>query len=206
VTSAANPGDAFLEKARIDPAHAALLIIDVQTKLSAVMPTAAMVACERNLMILVELANRLAWPIIWSEQYPKGLGPTLPTLHTALSEAAARSTLPDAVIPIEKMTFSCTDDGAFLAAHGRLKRSQYVVAGMESHVCVWQTVRGLRALGTNVFLPIDAVISRRADNHRIGVDLARDAGAVITSTETVVFDALKRAGTDDFRALSRMIK
>ncbi|HEY0708639.1 MAG TPA: isochorismatase family protein [Polyangia bacterium] len=204
MSTATIPGDSFLESARIDPAQAALLIVDVQEKLSAVMPAATMAACERNIHVLVELAKRLRWPILWSEQYPKGLGPTLPALHTALADLQTSD--PSAVTRIEKMTFACTDDDVFLSAHARLQKQHYVVTGMEAHICVWQTVRGLRALGSNVFLPRDAVISRTSENHHVGLELARAAGAVVTSTETVAFDALRRAGTDDFRAISRLIK
>jgi nicotinamidase-related amidase len=192
---------------RFDPAslkvpsdRTALLLVDVQTKLSAVMPPAAMAACERNILILIELARRLHWPVVWSEQYPKGLGPTIPALLDAM-------TTPDLqIVRIEKLDFSCTDDPGFRAAHATLARPSYVVVGMEAHVCVWQTARGLRGLGNQVFVPADAVISRDPANHRIGLDLAARAGAVVTSTEVVVFDALGRAGSEDFRALSRMLK
>lgn len=178
----------------------ALVLVDVQTKLSAVMPPDAMAACERNILILLELGRRLGWPVIWSEQYPKGLGPTIPSLLDAMTKPDLQ------LVRIEKLSFSCTDDPAFRAAHTALARKSYVVVGMEAHVCVWQTARGLRGLGNHVFVPQDAVVSRDPSNHRVGLDLARQAGATVTSTEVVVFDALGRAGTEDFRALSRMLK
>jgi nicotinamidase-related amidase len=183
------------------PAHGtALVLVDVQTKLAAVMPAAAMAAVERNILILIELARRLRWPVIWSEQYTKGLGPTVPALAAALAH-------PDLQISrVEKLTFACTDDPAFQAAWAALARPCAVVVGMEAHVCVWQTARGLRRLGNQVFVAQDAVIARDPGNLGVGLDLARQAGAVVTSTETVVFDALGRAGTDDFRALSRLLK
>jgi nicotinamidase-related amidase len=178
----------------------ALVVVDVQTKLSAVMPADTMATVERNILILIELGRRLRWPVIWSEQYTKGLGPTIPALAEALAQPDLKLTR------LEKLAFACTADPAFQAAHAALARSCYVVVGMESHVCVWQTARGLRALGNRVFLPADAVIARAPSNLAIGLDLARQAGAVVTSTETVVFDALGRAGSDDFRALSRLLK
>jgi nicotinamidase-related amidase len=189
-----------LEALRVDPADTVLLLVDIQTKLSGAMPEAEMARVERNTLILVEMARRLQFPVIWSEQYPQGLGPTLPAVANALAS-------PDlAITRLEKLTFSVTDHGRFQAAHTRLGRSRYVVVGMEAHVCVWQTVRGLRALGAHVFVPADAVISRDPANRAVGLDLATRAGAVITSTEVVAFDALGRAGTDDFRALSKLIK
>jgi nicotinamidase-related amidase len=185
---------------RVDPAATGLVLVDVQTRLAAVMPTEAMQLCERNILILLELAKRLGWPVIWSEQYPKGLGPTVPTILDALTDPAIR------LNRVEKLSFSCTDDPGFLAAHSLAGRSSYVVVGMEAHVCVWQTARGLRALGNQVFVPADAVVSRSLENRRIGLDLAERAGAVVSSTEVVVFDALGRAGSENFRALSRMLK
>jgi nicotinamidase-related amidase len=189
-----------LEALRIDPIDTALLVVDIQTKLSAAMPEAAMGRLERNVGILLELAQRLRFPVIVSEQYPQGLGPTIASLNTALASPEL------SVTRFDKLTFSATDHGRFQTAHARIGRTRYVVVGMEAHVCVWQTVRGLRALGAHVFVPADAVISRDPANREIGLDLAARAGAVITSTEVVVFDALGRAGTDEFRALSRLIK
>jgi nicotinamidase-related amidase len=184
----------------VPAAGTALALVDVQTKLSAVMPAAAMAAVERNILILIELARRLRWPIIWSEQYPKGLGPTVAPLLDAMTNPDLQLTR------IEKLSFACTDDPGFLAAHAQVARPTWIVVGMEAHVCVWQTTRGLRALGNQVFVPQDAVVSRDPANLGVGLDLARAAGAIVTSTETVVFDALGRAGTEDFRALSRLLK
>jgi nicotinamidase-related amidase len=185
---------------KVPAASTALVLVDVQTKLSAVMPAAAMAAVERNILILIELARRLRWPIVWSEQYPKGLGPTIAPLLDAMTDPDLQLTR------IEKLSFACTDDPGFLAAHASVARPTWIVVGMESHVCVWQTARGLRALGNQVFVPQDAVVSRDPANLRVGLDLCRAAGAIVSSTETVVFDALGRAGTDDFRALSRLLK
>ncbi len=185
---------------RIDPSDTGLVIVDVQVKLAAAMAPEAMSACERNILVLLELARRQRWPILWSEQYPKGLGPTTDNLLAALTN-------PDLWLTrIEKITFSCTDDEGFTTALATASRGAWVVVGMESHVCVYQTARGLASRNARVFVPQDAVISRTLDNHRVGLDLANRAGAVVTSTEAVVFDALGRAGTEDFRAMSRLVK
>jgi nicotinamidase-related amidase len=183
---------------RLDRTRAALLVVDVQERLAAAMAPGEIAACERNILLLCELARRLALPVVVSEQYPRGLGATLPALRAALDEASA--------VRIEKLTFSCTDEPAFLEIYQRLERDQWVVVGMEAHVCVYQTARGLCALGATVHVPSDAVVSRAPTNMHAGLHLAERAGAIITTSEVVVFDALGRAGTDEFRALSRLVK
>lgn len=185
---------------RIRPADAALLVVDFQERLAAAMPAEARAACERNVGILIELARRLRLPVVQSEQYPKGLGATVPALAAALAA-------PDLKLHrLEKLTFSCTDAPPFQELFAAVGRRQWIVVGMEAHVCVYQTARGLRERGAEVQLPADAVISRTAANLALGIDLARQAGALVTSTETVVFDALATAGTDDFKALSRLLR
>lgn len=183
---------------RIDASRSALLIVDVQERLAAAMPSEGRAACERNVAILVELARRLRIPVVLSEQYPQGLGPTVPALREALAGLE--------VARFEKVEFSCTGAAPFQEIFRRLHRPQWIVVGMEAHVCVYQTARGLVQQGALVQIPADAVVSRTAENRRIGLALCERAGAVVTSTETVVFDGLGRAGTDDFRALSPLVR
>lgn len=175
--------------------RAVIAVIDVQERLFAVMPEEARDLLERNVVVLLEAARRFAIPVVVSEQYPRGLGPTVPRI------AAALEAVPD-VRRIEKLDFALTDAPGFDA----LGRDQWIVAGMECHICVWQTVRGLRRRGLAVHVLTDAVTSRTHANQQVGLDLARGAGAILTSTETVVFDLLGRAGSDDFKALSKLIK
>lgn len=187
---------------RIDPTRAVLLLIDFQERLAAVMPTAQRLSCERNITMLLELARRLQIPVVVSEQYSKGLGPTVQTLQTALEA-------PDLIVlRMEKMEFACTDAPAWSDINAKLgtARTQFVVVGMETHVCVYQTVRGLRNAGHEVHVPKDAVISRREGNFEVGLQLIDKMGAFVSSTEVVIFDALKVAGTDDFKAMSRLVK
>jgi nicotinamidase-related amidase len=188
------------EDLRIDRDRAALLLVDFQERLAAVMAPGEVAACVRNIVLLLELARQLRIPVVASEQYPKGLGPTVAPLREALGQPGL------SVSRVEKIEFSCTDSPAFLEVQRTLRRDQWIVVGMEAHVCVYQTARGLVALGASVHVPADAVISRAPTNVRIGLDLCGRAGAVVTATETVVFDALRRAGTDEFRALSRLLK
>ncbi len=181
---------------RLDPARAALLVVDVQERLWSAMPPDERERVQRNLLILLELARRLRMPVVASEQYPKGLGPTVPAIAAALGGAER----------VEKLAFSCVAASGFAAIRDRLARPVWIVAGMEAHVCVYQTVRDLVAAGVTVHVPADAVVSRTPQNRAVGLDLCARAGAIVTSTETVVFDALHVAGSDDFRAMSRLVK
>jgi nicotinamidase-related amidase len=183
---------------KLEAARAAVLVVDVQERLAAAMPPADVERVERNVRILIELGRRLALPVVVSEQYPKGLGPTLPSILAAATAAAATR--------FEKLAFGCTEHDAFRAIYERIGRPQWIVAGMEAHICVYQTARGLAAWGAAVHVPDDAVASRADDRRRVGLALCERAGAIRTTTETVVFDLLGRAGTDDFRALSRMVR
>lgn len=171
--------------------RAALLVVDIQDRLAPAMPEPALAQVIRNTSILIEAANRFDLPIVVSQQYPKGLGHTIEPIAKLLPDTAHR--------------FDKTD---FSAAHHlpALGRDQWIVTGMETHICVYQTARGLVDRGWHAHVAIDACASRTKQNWRIGRDLMSKAGAVITSTETVVFDLLGRAGTEDFKVLSRLIK
>ncbi len=182
------------------PARTALLVVNVQERLAAVMPEEALARAERNIGILAELARRLDIPVVLSEQYPRGLGPTTRPVLDALAP------LGEAVHRLEKVDFSVCDAPAFADVRARVDRPDWIVCGMETHICVYQTVRRMVAEGANVHVPADAVVSRLPDNRLIGIDLMRTAGAIISSTETIVFDALGRAGTDDFKAMSKLVR
>lgn len=184
-----------LDALTLSPRRAALAVIDIQERLFAAMPEPAREQLERNVVILLEAARRFAIPVVVSEQYPKGLGHTMPRI------AAALDAVPE-VHRLEKLDFALTDVPGF-DLHGR---DQWIVTGMECHVCVWQTVRGLIRRGATVHVVTDAVSSRSPANWQVGLDLARAAGAVLTSTEVVAFDLLGRAGTDDFKALSKLVR
>ena len=179
-------------------ARAALLVIDIQERLAPAMPADAMSHLIRNTRIAIEAARRLGLPIVVSEQYKKGLGPTIAPVEEVLATAPHRR--------FEKLAFSACATTDFARLWTALARDQWIVCGMETHVCVWQSVRDLRARGAHVHVLADAVSSRTDGNWRIGLDLARTAGAVVTSTEAAVFDLLHEAGGDDFKAMSKLIK
>ncbi len=179
----------------LDRGNAFLLVVDVQERLASAMPKAALADLEKNAAVLIRAARRLGLPVVATEQYPKGLGRTVPAL---------RELLPDA--PMEKLEFSCAAAepvARHIAASGR---KQAIVAGMEAHVCVFQTVRDLLADGFSVFLAQDAVVSRTDANRAVGLRLCEKAGATLTSTEAVLFDLLGVAGTPEFKELAPLIK
>jgi nicotinamidase-related amidase len=173
------------------------LIVDWQERLAAVEPEEASLRGQKTVGILCEAARVLGVPVVLSEQYPRGLGPPVPDVAEAARAAGAT--------PVEKVEFGCTNNPEFQRIAAGMAGRSWIVCGMESHVCVWQTVRGLLP-GGPVHVVADAVCSRTEDNRQLGLTLAREAGAVVTSTETVVFDLLGRAGSDAFKQLSKLIR
>jgi nicotinamidase-related amidase len=191
-----------LTELAIAPRRAVLLVIDIQERLAPAMPPEAYARLERNVAVLIEAAKRFGIPVVASEQYPKGLGATCAPIAQALGDGATTHRF-------EKLEFSVCDAEPFGPLYTSLKaagRDTWIVTGMEAHVCVWQSVRGLRTRGAAVHVVADAVCSRTDDNRRIGLGLAERAGAAITSTEVVAFDLLGKAGGDDFKAISKLVK
>lgn len=183
---------------RIQANSSVIVVVDVQERLAQAMPKERMADLERGAGILLEAARLLGAEVIATEQYPKGLGPTLSSLDAKLAEIGAKK--------IEKMAFSALDEPAFSQALSANTPRAAIVLGMETHVCVFQTVRDLTKRGLEVYVPVDAVASRRDDHREVGLSLCERAGAVRTTTESVVFDWLKQAGSDEFRALSKLIR
>ena len=180
-------------------ARAALLVVDIQDKLAAAMPAAILAQTVRNTAVLIEAARRMWLPIVVSQQYPRGLGPTLPAIEEALRDAPT-------LHRFDKMAFSAADTPDFAALAPKLGRDQWIVTGMEAHVCVYQSARGLVERGYQVHVAADAIASRTKANYRIGRELLAQTGAVVTSTEVVVFDLLGTASDVEFKAISRLIK
>ncbi|MCE9577475.1 MAG: isochorismatase family protein [Deltaproteobacteria bacterium] len=183
----------------LSPRRAALLVIDLQERLVPAMPPAIAERVIANTRIAIAAAARLDMPIVVTEQYPKGLGPTVAPIEEALAAAPV-------VHRFDKLAFSACSTDAFAALWPALRRDQWLVAGMEAHVCVWQSVRDLRGKAAHVHVLTDAVSSRTKANWRIGTGLSAAAGAHLSSTEVALFDLLGRAGTDAFKALSKLIK
>jgi len=179
----------------LDRGDALVLLIDVQDKLARAMPLEAMERLKKNAAVLLKAARRLGLPVVASEQYKKGLGDTVPELRELLPAE-----------PIEKLEFSCGASKPVAREILQTERKQVIVAGMEAHVCVFQTVRDLLRGGFSVFLPQDAIVSRTEENRQVGLRLAEKAGATLTSTETVLFDLLGVAGTPEFKELAPLIR
>ncbi|MBM7866453.1 isochorismatase family protein [Heliobacterium gestii] len=184
----------WTDKFRLDAGEAVLMVIDIQERLVPAIAQGQRVI-DRT-AILITVAERLGIPIIAIEMYPKGLGKTVAPLADKL-QAADR---------FEKVTFSAlTEDvrSCLAAMEGRRK---VIVAGMETHVCVFQSVRDLLRQDYLPFVAADAVGSRSTANNANGLDLMREMGAVITNVETIFFDLMQRAATPLFRELSPLIK
>jgi nicotinamidase-related amidase len=149
-----------------------------------------------SVKILASAARRLDVPVLLTEQYPKGLGRTLPEVKSLLAD----------VPPFEKTAFSCADAEGFMDRVRALGADHIILTGIEAHVCVLLTALDLLGRGLKVSVVADAVCSRRAANLEIGLAQARQAGAVITATETVVFQLLGGADNDAFRELSKLLR
>jgi nicotinamidase-related amidase len=178
---------------RLDRTRTCVLVVDVQEKLIPVMWNWPPV--EKYLRALVLTAKELGLPVLATEQYPKGLGATLPALRELLPSP-----------PLQKMHFSCGADPDFMEALRATGRRQVLVAGIEAHVCVFQTVRDLVEQGYEAFVCADAVTSRFEEHRRVALEQLRDLGAVVTSAETSIFDLLHAAGTAEFKRVSPLVR
>lgn len=175
---------------RIKASQSTLLIIDVQERLlPAILDGESVI---ENTSWLQRIARRMNVPTLITEQYSKGLGPTVPVLREGVEA--------DAIL--EKMDFSSAADGELFKRPGG-DRQQFVVCGCETHVCVMQTVLDLLERGNQVFVVEEAVSSRRASDKALALTRMRQAGAEIVSREMVVFEWMERAGTDLFKTISR---
>jgi nicotinamidase-related amidase len=175
---------------RLEPDRTTLVVVDVQEGFRSAIPDFERVA--KATATLIEGAEAIGIPIVITEQYPKGLGETVP-------EVAEH--LPAGTEPLEKLVFSAADAEGFDLGG----RDQVLVCGIETHVCVNQTVLELLGTGTDVQVAEDAVGSRTEENKRIGLHKMERAGATLTSVETALFELLGRAGTDEFKRVQRVI-
>jgi nicotinamidase-related amidase len=184
-----NPASMLLDREQV-----ALVVVDLQEKL-----WPAIFEKERalrNSILLIRAARALDVPVMLTTQYRKGLGATLP----AVLEAA-----PD-VEPIDKLAFGCFGDSAFLERLAQLGRSQLLVCGIESHICVTQTVLGALDGGRLVHVAGDATSSRTEANWRSGLDRMARAGAVLSSTEMAIYELLRRSDGAAFKAILPLLK
>lgn len=177
--------------ARLAPTDSALLIIDVQEKLLPAIPGVPQLLT--NLSFILDAAHVVGVPILATEQYPKGLGPTHPAITDRLT--AHRPA---------KVVFSCGGVPEVIA--GLAGRPSVVLAGIEAHVCVLQTALDLLSRGLRVFVAADAVASRDEFDRRIALRRLDQAGAVLTTVETAAFEWLGTAASPGFKAMSKLVQ
>ena len=178
----------------IKPDNTALILIDVQEKLTAVMSQKDHLL--KNLQILIQGAQILDIPIYWVEQYPQGLGPTVPQIAALL----------EGQNPLSKLSFSACGQQEFLDQLKVGNHRTLLVAGIECHVCVYQTTCDLLKAGFQVEVVLDATSSRSLHNKQVGVDKMLRMGAEVTSVETALFELLQVSGSPQFKQISRLLR
>ena len=145
---------------------------------------------------MIRGAQVLEIPLLVTEQYPKGLGKTVPEIAELIT----------GVEPLPKTSFSCYRDEGFKRSLDASVRKQVLICGIETHVCVYQTAVELKEAGYLVYVAADAVSSRTAENREIGLNLMRQTGITVTGVETVLFELVKIAEGEKFKAISRIVK
>jgi nicotinamidase-related amidase len=179
---------------RISRAKTGLLVVDIQERLlPAIEGREAVLA---NAVRLIRGASILGLPIFATEQYRKGLGPSVAEISALINSPP----------PIEKMSFSCCGAEGLAARLKEANVCDAVLCGIEAHVCVCQSALDLLDTGFRVFVVADAVGSRTAENHRLALARMRDAGAIVVSTEMLLFELLDRAGTEEFKQILALVK
>lgn len=180
----------------LEAEHCALVVVDIQEKL--LPPIFEKERLVKNSQLLIRLAGILKIPTLMSTQYAKGLGKTVPEIASLLPETE----------PIDKQMFSCFGSDVFCSVLKRLPgtRNTVLLCGMESHICVTQTALGALREGYIVHVASDAVSSRTEWNWHIGLERMRAAGAVISSTEMIIYELLRSSGAPGFKELLPYLK
>jgi isochorismate hydrolase len=181
---------------RIQREEAVLVVVDVQDVLMKQMNQGVAEKVIRNIRTLLSFAQEMAIPVLTTEQYPKGLGPTVSEIKMELGSVSS----------IEKVSFSCCGVETFNEKLNQTGRKQVILTGIETHVCVLQTADDLIQAGHEVHAVADAICSRRKLDWEIGLRWMEKKGAMISTTEIIAFQLLKEAGTEEFRTLSKWLK
>jgi nicotinamidase-related amidase len=194
VSVAVDPSEAA--RRTLEPQHCALVVVDIQEKL--LPPIFNKEALVKNSQLLIRLAKILDLPVMVTTQYSKGLGPTLPEIASLLAD----------VTPTDKLEFSCFGSDAFRSHLKALPgdRNTVLLCGMEAHICVMQTALGALNEGYLVHVATDAVGSRAESNWKVGLDRMKSAGAVMSSTEMMMYELLRCSGTPAFKELLPHLK
>ena len=174
--------------------NSALLVVDVQGRLAHMMHHKEQLF--EQVKIMIAAAEILTIPVFWMEQYPKGLGATVDEIKQQLDQCT----------PYEKLSFSSCGQAQFISDLHASGRRQIIVTGIETHVCVYQTVIDLLAVNYQVAVNQDAVSSRTQANKQLGLERMQQAGAVKTSTEMILFELMKSAEHPRFKQVSQLLK
>jgi nicotinamidase-related amidase len=174
-----------------------LILIDIQERLAGAMPKGVKDRVVEQIKTLITAANTLSVPVVVTEQYPKGLG------HT---EAELKDCLKADVKIIEKTSFSAIKADGFFAPIDESNRKQIIITGMETHICVLQTALDLQQHGFQVFVVEDAVSSRAKTNQYNALQRLRNAGVIITTVESIIFEWLANAEHPEFKKLAKLIQ
>ncbi len=170
-----------------------LVVVDVQSRLVPAIAGADKVL--RNIVRIIKGAHILSLPVLGVEQYPRGLGPTVPEIRSLFNEQ-----------PIEKISFAATDEEMFVERLKDCNRKQVLLCGMEAHVCVYQSALGLMDVGYEVHLLADAIGSRDPGNKGIAVQRLLSEGVKISSVEMALFELLRTSSTATFKQISELVK
>src|SRR3989338_141019 len=176
------------------PAKSVLVVIDIQEKLAPLMHEKDILL--KNIQILIQAAQVLDIPILWSEHVPEKIGATVESIRRLMPTQK----------PIVKTSFGCGGKESFTKALASLYRKQIIVTGIEAHVCVYQTVAQLLGSSYKVQVVSDAVSSRTPENKEIGLARMRSEGGVITATEMILFELLKTAEHSQFRNILDLVR
>jgi nicotinamidase-related amidase len=179
----------------LDAARTALAVIDVQESFRPHIPDFALLASR--VALVAQAVQLLGLPVVVTEQYPKGLGRTV---------AEVRAALPEEFEPLEKTAFSSCGASVFVSKLEEAGARQILLCGLEAHVCVNQTAHDLLARGFQVHLLADCVSSRTADNRQTGIDKMMRSGALPSSTELALFELMRDARHEQFKAIQKLIK
>ncbi len=178
----------------LDKNNTILIVTDIQGRLASLMQERE--ALYKNIGVMIDGVKALDIPILWIEQYPRGLGPTVPEVASHL----------EGIEPFPKKTFSSLKDPVISKRFDELNRTQVVLTGIETHICIYQSAMDLLARGVETHVVEDAVSSRTAMNKRIGLDKIAQAGGHITSVETALFEMLEIAEGEAFKKIVKLVK
>lgn len=181
---------------RLEPAHCALLVVDIQERMMQAIPAKDEVV--KNSVLLMKAANIMQMPIVATTQYVARIGELLPEIQAEMS----------GVTPLDKLEFGCFGNETVKAAVKGLAKeiNTIIVCGVETHICIYQTVLGGLMNGYRMWVPADAVNSRAEKNYETGLARIREVGGVVANTEMIIYELLHKAGTPEFKAILPFVK